>query len=149
MSAAEDPELSEAERLLTAWVDGQLPAGERARFEQLLAQDPQLAAQAADHQRLANLARSEQLLQPSDAERRRFWAKYYNRGEWRLGWCLLLGGAVLLLGYALYQLLCSQLSWVPKAGTCAVLVGGGILLWNSLRLKLRSSRFDRYRGVMY
>jgi hypothetical protein len=145
----DDPELTEAQRLLTAFVDGEITASDRQRFDALLTQDPDLAAQVAEHQQLGNLSRSLQLMQPSDVEVRRFWAKFYNRGEWRLGWCLLIGGSFLLLGYALYELMLSQLSWVPKAGTTAVLIGGGILLWNSVRLKLRTSRFDRYRGVMY
>lgn len=145
----DDPELSDAQRLLTAYVDGEITAQDRQRFEAMLTQDPELAAQATEHAQLVNLSRSLQLMQPSDVEVRRFWSKFYNRGEWRVGWCLLIGGGFLLLGYALYELMCSSLSWVPKAGTTAVLIGGGILLWNSLRLKLRTSRFDRYRGVMY
>ena len=34
----------------------------------------------------------------------------------------------------------------PAAVLCAV--GAAILVWNAARLKMRTSRFDRYRGVM-
>lgn len=150
MSAAkDDPELTEAQALLTAFVDGEISAGDRQRFESMLAQDPLLAAQVAEHQQLANLSRSLQLMQPTDVEVRRFWARFYNRSEWRLGWCLLLGGGTLLLGYALYELMVSNLSWVPKVGAITALIGGAILLWNSVRLRLRTYRLDRHRGVMY
>jgi hypothetical protein len=35
-----------------------------------------------------------------------------------------------------------------KIAALSALVGGGILFGNTLRLKMRTSRFDRYRGVM-
>jgi Putative zinc-finger len=144
-----EPPLSEQQMLLTAYVDGELAPADRARFEHMLADDPALALQAAQHKELVDLTRSVQLMEPSDFEARRFWAKFYNRGEWRLGWCMLIGGTLVLVGYALYELLHSGLSLVVKTGTCVALGGGLILLWNTVRLKLRTSRFDRYRGVMY
>jgi len=148
-AAGGDPPLSESERLLTGWVDGALSADERAAFERLVAADPELAAAAAQHKQLLDLSHSLHQLEPSDLETRRFWTRFYNRTEWRLGWCLLLGGSVLLFGFALEQLLVAELPLLVKIGVCAVLLGGGILTWNNVRLKLRSSRFDRYRGVLY
>lgn len=145
----EDPPLSEGQRLLTLWVDGALSPKDRSAFEKAIAQDPELAAQAAQHKEILDLSRSMQMMEPSDIEARRFWSRFYNRGEWQLGWCLLLLGAATLLAFAVWQLMASELHWIVKAGTVAVLLGSGILLWNSLRLKLRASRFDRYRGVLY
>ena len=149
LPAAEDPPLDETDRLLTGWVDGELTPVERARFDQLVADDPQLAIEAAAHKELLDLTRSAQLLEPSDRETRRFWSRFYNRGEWRMGWMLLLMGALLLAGYAVVALWTSDLDLLIKIGVSAVLVGGGILCWNTFRLRLRTSRFDRYRGVMY
>lgn len=145
----DDPPLSEPQRLLTAWVDGLLAPAERAEFERLLAHDQSLAEQAAQHRQLLDLSRSLHQLEPSDVEARRFWSRFYNRGEWRLGWCLVIGGALLLCAFAVEQLLLAAVPLTVKIGACAVLAGACILLWNTVRLKLRTSRFDRYRGVLY
>lgn len=146
----EEPPLDRKQLLLTAWVDGALSVTERAEFEQLQAADPEFARQAAEHKALLDLARSSLLMEPSDLEVRRFWHRFYNRGEWRLGWCLLLGGLLVLAGFLLYELLvATTIPVIAKVAVCAVLLGAAILAWNSLRLKLRTSRFDRYRGVLY
>jgi anti-sigma-K factor RskA len=145
----DDPPLSDGQRLLTAWVDGCLSAPERATFERLLADDPELAMQAARHKEVLDLSRSMQLMEPSDIESRKFWSRFYNRGEWQVGWCLLLVGTAILLTFAIYELLVSELPWIVKVGAMTMLLGGAILLWNTARWKLRTSRFDRYRGVLY
>jgi anti-sigma factor RsiW len=145
----DDPPLAERDRLLTAWVDGALSPQEHAEFTRLCAQDRELAAAASRHKELFDLSRSLQLQEPTDHETRRFWGRFYNRGEWQLGWCLLIGGALLLLAFAIEQLLVGGLPVTVKVGACAVLAGGAILLWNTARLKMRTSRFDRYRGVLY
>ena len=144
-----DEPLDEKARLLTAWVDGVLSPADRVRFDLLIADDAELMAQATAHKELLDLSRSMHLVEPSDREARRFWSRFYNRSEWRLGWCLLLGGAVLLLGFAVEELIVSDLPTLVKVGACAVLLGAAILLWNTFRLRLRTSRFDRYRGVLY
>ena len=42
----------------------------------------------------------------------------------------------------------TTLSWTIKAAVLCTLLGSGLLLWNTVRLKLRTTHFDRYRGVM-
>lgn len=149
-AGSDDPPLDDRQRLLTAWVDGELTGNELTEFERLLGDDAALAAEAADHKALLDLSRSVQLMEPSDRETRRFWNRFYNRGEWRLGWCLMLGGLLVLAGFLLYELLFeTSIHVIAKGAICATLLGGAILLWNSVRLKLRTSRFDRYRGVLY
>ena len=149
-AGSDDPPLDERQQLLTAWVDGELSVQERLRFERMLADDEELAVQAAQHKALLDLSRGAMQMEPSDRETRRFWNRFYNRGEWRLGWCLMLGGLLVLAGFLLYELLVhTELHVVAKGAVCATLLGGCILLWNTVRLKLRTSRFDRYRGVLY
>lgn len=145
----EDPPLTETQQLLTAYVDGELGPEQRAEFEERMAEDPELAAEAARHRELLELSRSMALTEPTDHEVRRFWARFYNRTEWRLGWCLLILGLVVLVGEAVYLLVTTEMmSWVSKLAVVSVLLGAAILLWNTLRLKIRTSRFDRYRGVL-
>ena len=57
-------------------------------------------------------------------------------------------GLAVLACYGLFELLASELPWVIKAGSLSVLAGAAILFFNTLRLRMRTLRFDRYRGVM-
>ena len=87
-------------------------------------------------------------LEPSDHEIRRFWSRFYNRTEWRLGWVLFSAGLVILAVEGLYLLIVSDvMSWMQKGAILSTVLGGLILLWHTVRLKLRTSHFDRYRGV--
>lgn len=120
-------------------------ADERAEFEQRMAQDPEVAG----HHSLIHLTHAMATLEPGDHEVRRFWAHFYNRSEWHIGWFFLVLGALTLVGYGLYYLLSSdQVHWLIKAALLSATCGGTLLLWSTLRLRLRTSRFDRYRGVM-
>ena len=144
-----DAALTKSQEMLMAWLDDELAPEQRAEFERMMLEDPELAAEAARMQSLADLTRGMRLPEPTDREIRRFWARFYNRSEWTLGWMMLLGGVVVLLGEGLYTLVVTQaLPWSVKTAALSTLVGGGLLLWNTMRLKLRASRFDRYRGVL-
>ncbi len=145
----DDPPLTAKQQQMMAYVDDELSPTDRRAFEELIEADPELAMETASHKNLLDLSRSLALLEPSDREVRRFWGRFYNRSEWRLGWCMFIGGLVVLVGEGIYLLVATDsLEWYHKAALFSVLAGAGILLWNTVRLRLRTSRFDRYRGVM-
>ncbi len=143
-----DVPLTPVQQQLMAYVDDELSALERAEFERQLAEDPDLAAEVADFQCLADMTSSMTLAEPTDHEMRRFWENFYNRSEWQIGWIFLICGLTVLAAYGLLMLLSSELHWVIKAGSLSALAGAGILFFNTLRLRMRTLRFDRYRGVM-
>ena len=144
-----DPPVTEQQQLLMAYVDDELGVAERAEFERAMQSDPDLALEAVKLKNLMDVSRSMALIEPTDMEVRRFWGRFYNRTEWRLGWVLLSVGVVGLLIEGLYLLVSSpSLSWTIKTAVLCTLIGGGLLLWNTVRLKLRTTHFDRYRGVM-
>jgi anti-sigma factor RsiW len=144
-----DAPLTESQRRLTAYVDDALDAAERRAFELAMAEDPALAAEVADHKALLDMTRSWSVAEPTDAELRRFWGSFYNRAEWRLGWVLVIAGLAILTAEGVYLVLVSQsLGFLLKAAVLSTLAGGVLLIWNAARLKMRTSRFDRYRGVM-
>jgi hypothetical protein len=146
---SDDPPLTAQQQQMMAYVDDELSPSERTSFEQVMGDDSELAMETARHKNLLDLSRSMALMEPSDREVRRFWARLYNRSEWRLGWCLFIGGLIVLVGEGIYLLVSTnQLEWYHKVALFSVLAGAGILLWNTVRLRLRTSRFDRYRGVM-
>ncbi len=143
-----DAPLTETQMQLMAYVDDEMSPAEREAFKKQLAEDPELAAEVAEFQCLGDITSSMALAEPTDHEMRRFWASFYNRSEWQLGWILLIGGLGVLAAFGLYQLFVLDLPWLVKIATVAALLGSGILFFNTLRLKMRTSRFDRYRGVM-
>lgn len=145
----DDLPLNDRERQLMAYVDDEMSPAERAAFELAMREDRELALEAVRLENLMDLSRSVALPEPTDAEVRRFWARFYNRTEWQVGWALFLVGVTVLAGNGLYLLVTStSLTWTQKAAVISTLLGGALLLWNVLRLKVRTSRFDRYRGVM-
>lgn len=145
----DDPPLTEREQRLMAYIDEELDSEERAAFEETMAADPDLAAEATRHRNIMDLSHSMALAEPSDHETRRFWAGFYNRTEWRLGWVLLSAGLVVLAIEGSYLLLTSDaLTWLQKGAAATSIIGGLLLLLNTVRLKIRTSQFDRYRGVI-
>lgn len=140
---------TDGQLMMTAWLDGELSPSDRARFERMLAEDPSLAAEAAGQRSLIDKTRSLANLEPTDAEMRRFWASFYNRTEWQVAWVLLIVGTLGLLVEGVYLLMTAEgLTWVIKVAALSALAGATLLVWNTARLKMRTSRFDRYRGVM-
>lgn len=143
-----DRPLTETQQLLMAYVDDEMDSSQRAAFEARLAEEPDLAAEAAQYRELMDMTQSMAVIEPTEREMRRFWNRFYNRAEWRIGWILFLVGLLVLLGEGLYFLITSPIDWHIKAATISAAVGLAVLLWNTVRLKIRTSRFDRYRGVM-
>ncbi len=145
---SKDAPLTEEQARSMAYIDDELDGEERAEFERLLAEDPELASEVTAHQSLLHLTSSMALLEPGDHEIRRFWSQFYNRSEWRIGWFLLVLGVVTLVSFGIFELLISEIHLIIKAAVLSALAGGCLVLWSAVRLKLRTARFDRYRGVM-
>ncbi len=140
--------LTETQQLLMTYIDDEMDRSQRTTFEKRLADDPELAAEAAEYRELMDMTQSRAVIEPTEQEMRRFWSRFYNRAEWRLGWVLLLAGLLIMVGEGIYLLLTSETGWHIKVAAISTLVGIVVLLWNTVRLKIRTSRFDRYRGVM-
>ena len=148
MSDSDTP-LSELQMKLMTYIDDEMSAKDRSDFDRQLAADPKLAAEVAGLRAVDDATRGLQLAEPTDHEIQRFWWSFYNRGEWRLGWVLLLGGLLVLVGYALYLLIQDpEIHNTIKVATVTTLTGGLIVFWNVLRMKIRTRRLDRYRGVI-
>ncbi|GAB4160821.1 MAG: hypothetical protein Fur0037_27650 [Planctomycetota bacterium] len=139
--------LDERQSLLTAWVDGELRAEDLARFEAMMRDDPELAAEAAEHRRVANFARSLRLMEPADFEVASFDRRH--RLSHLAGWALLIAGASLLAAEAAILLWSSEWSPIAKVGTSLAAAGSLLVLIHQIRRKIRARRFDRFRGNLY
>ncbi len=146
--ATREEPLTEREALMMGYVDDELPQADRRRFEAMLAEDPALAAEVADYRTMLDMGHAAAALEPTERELRRFWSRFHNRAEWRLGWSLLLGGIAVLVAFGLYEVIVADdLPVVVKVAVLSTIVGGSLLGFSVLRQRRLQSRFDRYRGV--
>jgi hypothetical protein len=149
LSERGDEPVDEMRLLMMAYIDDELSPEEREAFERQMESDRALAMETVKYQNLAALADSMKIREPTDQERRRFWAHFYNRTEWRLGWALLTVGLVGVVGSAAYEIwVTDSIPWHVKLAVALTCIGFLLILWNVLRLKWKTDRFDRYRGVL-
>lgn len=140
-------EPSADELLVMAYADGELAPTERARFEQRLASEPELARELAELQRLALLARHAAPPEPMDHEWERLARSGGQRGLWSAGWLFLGAGVLGLAAWGLACLECSEASWVPKLLVPLAILGALLLVGAALRARARTLRYDPYRDV--
>lgn len=143
-----DAPITRDQQQLMAYVDDEMTPQQRTAFELRLAESSELAAEFANLQCLTDFTKSMRLAEPTDHEMQRFWESFYNRSEWQFGWILLVAGLAVLGSYSLFLLLASEVHLIIKIATVSALIGAATLLWNTVRLKLRTAKFDRYRGVV-
>lgn len=133
------------EPMLSAYLDGELDADERAAVERHVADCPACAAELRELRGVVGVA--DELAAPSvdDAVWDAFLGNVYNRLERRLGWMMLIIGAVMVAGLIVYEAV--VLPWAPPTVKvlCAVPIAGlGLLFVSVLRQRLHVARSDRY-----
>lgn len=144
-----DEPADERQMRMMAYIDDELTPAERESFELELERDRELALEVVEYQSLAALSSAMRIREPTDQERRRFWARFYNRTEWRIGWALLgLGMLGVLLSIAWEIWVTDRIPIHVKVAVAVTCVGFVLILWNVMRLKWKTDRFDRYRGVL-
>ena len=131
-----------------AYVDGELPARDRAAFEARLDREPALVREVAAQQRLAVLARAVAPREPMDFEWRRIERSTTHRVGVSLGWTLLGVGAVGLAGWCAYEVGLAPIGIVPKLLTAAIAAGFLLLLLLAVRARSRTKPFDPYDDVL-
>ena len=138
--------------LLSAYVDGELDADDRARVEAHLAADAEARREVERLRRLKEVTGLLRLREAPDEDWEGFWRNAYNRGERSLGW-LLLGAAVLVLGgwgvtVVLRSLLgADQLPLIVRGAVVGGVVGLGVLFVSVLRERLHKRGRTRYKDV--
>ena len=131
--------------LLTGYLDGELDAGQRARVEAALAEDPGLRSELEEMRRLQDLTSELGIDARADADLDVFWNDVYNRLERHTAWVLLLGGVLLLVAAALFFFFESpETPWVLKASVACAALGSLLMLWSVWRERRKVLPHDRY-----
>lgn len=133
------------EPMLSAYLDNELDASERETVERHVAHCARCARELDELRGVVNAA--EELNAPSvdDAVWDAFLDNVYNRLERRLGWVLLILGAVIVAGLVVYEAV--VLPWAPpiiKVLSAVPIAGLGVLFVSVLRQRLHVARSDRY-----
>ena len=134
--------------LMMGFLDEELSPEDQRRFREHAYQCAECAGELAKYQRLAEMATSVKLREPSDHEWDRFWNVLYNRIERVGGWVFLTIGALVLIAYAIYELAFEpSIHLVLRVGLLAGGAGLALLFVSVLRGRIRTARYDRYQGV--
>lgn len=131
-----------------AYADGELEAADRREFEELMTSRPDLAREVAQLQRLQVLARQVAGPEPMDVEWERLGHDPVHRAGGGLGMGLLLFGTLGVLLWSMFEIL--RADDVPVWGKLCLgglLAGALLLMFTTLRARLRTLPFDPYTEV--
>jgi len=137
------------EPLISAYVDGELPAEQSRQLEEHLAACERCTRELAEVRALKEQLAMMKFKEPTDAELRRYWSSIYNRLERGLGWMLFSAGAIILLCFGGFKLVeeiirDEKVALAVKVGVVALVFGVVVLFVSVLRERLTVRRKDRY-----
>ena len=138
--------------LLAGYVDGELSDADRARVESAMTDDPSLIEEVQEFRRLKEVTGMAVYADLPDAVWETYWESLYKKLERGIGWLFFSLGAMIILGFGLFELLqnlyvdpASPL-WL-KVGVTALTGGAIILLVSFVRERLFARKRERYTQV--
>ncbi len=138
--------------LMMGYVDNELKAEEKRRFEEHIAACSECAAELQEFKKLKQITEGVTLVEPEDRLWQQYWQGVYNRMERGIGWILLgVSGIALVLygGFKMIEELIKDPSVgiILKVALIALLASLAVLFVSVLRERLFFWRHDRYRDV--
>ena len=139
-------------KLLAGYVDDELTENERRTVDEALLNDLELQAELDEFRKLKEVTGMAQYADLPDEVWETYWESIYKKLERGIGWIFFSVGAIVLLGFGLYELF-SQLYLNPdaplwrKIGLTALAVGSAVLLVSFGRERLFAFKRDRYGKV--
>ncbi|MBU8934836.1 MAG: zf-HC2 domain-containing protein [candidate division Zixibacteria bacterium] len=140
-------------KLLAGYVDGELTNEEKMAVEQALAESPELQTELEEFRKLKEVTGMAQYADLPDEVWETYWESIYKKLERGIGWIFFSVGAIVLLGFGLYEVF-SQLYLDPdaplwtKIGLTALAVGSAVLLVSFGRERWFAYKRDRYGKVL-
>jgi predicted anti-sigma-YlaC factor YlaD len=140
------------EFLISGLLDGELDSAEEQSLQEHLLVCDKCRSKHEELLRLKEVTDSVRFKDLSVEVWAGYWSNIYRRIERGLGWILLSVGAVILIGFGLYQFLSHffadpEISPLIKIGVSAFGLGVVILLVSIIRERIFAYRRDRYREV--
>lgn len=137
---------------VSAYLDDELEPAERAAFEEELLRDHRLREELEEMQNMKSLVGGMRLRELPDKAWDDYRKRTYTRLERRVGWILFSIGAMVLVGYGLYELVVflvsgAELAWWIRAAIGAACIGLAILLVSVIRERIFVWKRDPYREV--
>lgn len=138
--------------LMMAALDGEISDEDRAELDRGLVSDGELRREWESLRRVKEVTSEMGFREPPEEIWGRYWTSVYNRAERGIGWIVASAGAVVLLGYAAWEIVQSLLAdgeipWGIKLATFAVALGGIILFVSVAREKFFTWRRDPYKEI--
>jgi len=143
--------------LLMAAIDSELTSADRRELETLAARSPEVRDEWDRLARVKSVTQTMTWKEPAVETWDRYWDNVYNRTERKIAWLLVLGGALVLSGWGLWE---SVPAWfnsiwqdetMPLAvriATVTAILGGVLLVISVVREQLTVKRTDPYdKGV--
>ena len=138
--------------LMMAALDGEISAGNREELDRGLETDAELRREWESMRRVKEVTSEMGFREPPEEIWGRYWTSVYNRTERGIGWILASFGAVVLAGYAAWEIVQRVLAdtetpWVIKLAIFAVALGVMILGISVAREKFFAWRRDPYKEI--
>lgn len=138
--------------LMMGYLDNELSAESRRRFEEHVAGCPECAKELKEFKRLKTITDEVTLVEPEDRLWQDYWNGIYNRIERGVGWIIFSIAAIVLTIYGGFRAIEEmikdpKIEFLFKAGLLALLVGLAILFVSVLRERIYFWKRDRYKDV--
>lgn len=139
--------------LAAGFVDGELTPTERAKFEKLLQEHPELRQEIQAFERIKTMTNQARFEELPDPLWEAFRASLYRRAENVIGWVLFSLGAISVILFGGWQMLNEffmnpEEPLLARVGIGALFCGSAVILVSKMRESLFNRKRDRYAKVM-
>jgi len=130
------------------WLDGELSPLEAQQYESHVRDCDPCRRELDSLGRIVRITDELKLRPPDDEFWKGYWESVYRRSERRLGFVLLIAGALALLGYAIFRALTSpSLLTYEGISVMLILIGLVVIFVSVVRERYHESKSDPYKEV--
>lgn len=134
-------------KLISAYLDDELPPKRRRAFERMLAEHPEWQREVDAMRSLTNAAASLRLKSPDPKIWDNYWEEIDARLPRQVSWVLMLVGAVILMAAGVVWIFVHAQNGYVRFGIVLILLGFALMFGLVLRGRLLEIPRDRYRKI--